>query len=305
MFRPRLRIPRAPRFAGLARPCTSPSPFLSMAASSPSLLQSRSKHTVPELNLQFPNEQAQANWLFSGIGYNIAWRNAQKYFLGKLDTLTAGTELESEDLKTVLLKTARDPEFAHIFNYASAAHNNHFFFKHIATEPVAMPRLLVEKLEGSFGSIETLRREMVNTAAAMFGPGFVWLVRTTNPVGGGPAFKVLATYLAGSPYPGAHWRRQANDLNTAVGPTEAGLETAKQYLEDTAYGQGKQVSAAAQHRKAIAPGGIDLIPVLCLNVWEHAYLADHGVGGKLQFAERWWNFIDWEKVYKEATPEIS
>lgn len=204
------------------------------------------------------------------------------------------------DLKSVLLETARDPELAHIFNYASAAHNNHFFFKHLAPAEVAIPATLRTQLELSFGSIETLRREMVNTAAAMFGPGFVWLV-LSQPRGGFPTYKVLATYLAGSPYPGAHWRRQPNDMATAVGPTEPGLQTARQYLEDTAYGQGN-VSAAAARRKEIAPGGIDLFPVLCLNVWDHAYLRDYGVGKKLEFAERWWHFIDWEKVHEEAKP---
>jgi len=203
------------------------------------------------------------------------------------------------ELKSVLLETARDPELAHIFNYASAAHNNHFFFKHLAPTTVPIPSGLQTQLETSFGSIETLRREMVNTAAAMFGPGFVWLV-LSKPATGFVTFKVLPTYLAGSPYPGAHWRRQSNDLNTAVGPTEAGLVTARQYLEDTAYGQGR-ASAAAARRKEIAPGGIDLYPVLCLSVWEHAYLADYGVGEKLAFADRWWNFVDWEKVQDEAS----
>jgi Fe-Mn family superoxide dismutase len=32
------------------------------------------------------------------------------------------------DPKTLLLNTARDPAQAMIFNYASMAHNNHFFF---------------------------------------------------------------------------------------------------------------------------------------------------------------------------------
>ena len=165
------------------------------------------------------------------------------------------------------------------------AHNNHFFFKHLAPSPVPMSDTLRMHLEQSFGSIETLRREMVNTAGAMFGPGFVWLVQVQQQ-GMFASFRVLPTYLAGSPYPGAHWRRQDVDLTTGVGSTEKGMETARKYLDDTAYGQGK-ASAAALKRNQIAPGGINLTPVLCLNVWEHAYLADYGVGGKLAFAEKW------------------
>ena len=55
----------------------------------------------------------------------------------------------------------------------------------------------------------------------------------------------------------------------------------------------------------IAPGGIDLTPVLCINMWEHVYLADYGVGafgvgGKKAFAEAWWNTIDWAVVANYA-----
>jgi len=204
---------------------------------------------------------------------------------------------ESKDLKTTLLGTARDAESAAIFNHASMAHNNHFFFKHLSEGTVEIPGTLKNHLEASFGSIETLRQQMVYTAAAMFGPGFVWLVKHQQQ-GGFPTYKVLTTYLAGSPYPGAHWRRQDVDLNTAVGSTEKGMETARKYLEDTAYGATGRNSADQRHK--FAPGGIELTPLLCINTWEHVYLPDYGIAGKLAFAERWWNFIDWNLVAEEA-----
>ena len=55
----------------------------------------------------------------------------------------------------------------------------------------------------------------------------------------------------------------------------------------------------------MAPGGIDLTPVLCLNMWEHAYLPDYGVGafgvgGKKAYAESWWHVIDWQVVAERA-----
>jgi superoxide dismutase, Fe-Mn family len=177
------------------------------------------------------------------------------------------------------------------------AHNNHFFFKNLAAEPVEMPGTLEQTLKASFGSIETLRREMVYTASAMFGPGFVWLVKQQQ--GGSVSFKVLATYLAGSPYAGAHWRRQNVDLNTAVGSTEQGGETARKYLEDTAYGATGRKPADKRHEHA--PGGTDVVPVLCLNVWEHVYLPDYGIAGKYAFAEEWWKYINWEAVTETAS----
>lgn len=203
-----------------------------------------------------------------------------------------------------MLATAREPGMAPLFNQASMIHNNSFFFQHLSPTPVEMPSNLRMHLERSFGSIETLRREMVYTAAAMFGPGFVWLVKTSQP--GLPiAFKVLVTYLAGSPYPAAHWRRQEVDMNTEASSwSEEGIGRGKTYLEHSAYGAGKRSSPAAA-RVEHAPGGTDLHPVLCLNTWEHVWLWDYGFGvggsgGKLEYAERWWKRIDWELVQKEA-----
>lgn len=204
-----------------------------------------------------------------------------------------------------MLGTAREPGDAPIFNHASMIHNNHFFFKHLSPKPVEMPATLRGHLEQSFGSIETLRNEMIYTAAAMFGPGFVWLVKTSQP-GLPVAFKVLATYSAGSPYPAAHWRRQSVDMATAAsGFNDAGIEAGRDYLEKTAYGAGKTNNAAAK-KVQHAPGGTDLLPVLCLNTWEHVWLWDYGFGvgqsggGKLAYAEKWWKQINWELVQKEA-----
>jgi len=185
------------------------------------------------------------------------------------------------------------------------AHNNHFFFKHLSPTPVEVPQNLQTNLELSFGSMETLRKEMTITAASMFGPGFVWLVKTSHP-GLPVGFKLLATYGAGSPYPAAHWRQQSVDMNTAAGTRNLdGIAAGRDYLARTAYGAGKTNNGVGS-KVAHAPGGTDLLPILCLNTWEHVWLWDYGfgvgqqTGGKLAYAEKWWTMINWELVHKEA-----
>ncbi|TQS32505.1 hypothetical protein Golomagni_07176, partial [Golovinomyces magnicellulatus] len=132
------------------------------------------------------------------------------------------------------------------------------------------------------------RREFVITASAMFGPGYVWLIKA------GPAeYRLLTTYLAGSPYPGAHWRAQSSDMNT-VGYGGS----AKTYFKNQVLGSKKRAGD-------LPPGGIELEPLLCLNTWEHTWLLDWGVGaggqgGKAAFAEAWWNLIDWERVAQKS-----
>ncbi|UKZ77477.1 hypothetical protein TrVFT333_005198 [Trichoderma virens FT-333] len=224
----------------------------------------RSLHSVPALPHDFsegvPN-------LMSPGGFALAWTDYMTVTVDKLNAMIAGTELESHDVKTILLMTAREPSQAPIFNHASMAHNNHFFFQGIAPNGTPMPDELRRELEASFSSIESLRLEFIVTASAMFGPGFVWLVKA------GPGdYRLLPTYLAGSPYPGAHWRMQSTDMNT-VGSDGS----ARTYLRNQGLG--------ARRR--------------------HAWLLDWGMGvdgkgGKAAYVDAWWKLIDWEKVHQRS-----
>lgn len=310
MIRPRLRAPRLGFGLGLRSTVNA----------------RRSIHHLPEL----PHDYSQGvPNLMSPGGFNLAWTEYMKFTIEKLNALTVGmcqflcqlapqstlteagslkwwhfevtivpsvtdhttpgTELEDKDTKTIALMTAREPNQAPIFNYASMAHNNHFFFQGISPTGTPMPDALKADLEASFSSIETLRREFVLTASAMFGPGFIWLVKS------GPGeYRLLPTYLAGSPYPGAHWRAQGADMNTL------GRDgSAKNFFRNQAYNSRKRGGPE------LAPGGINLEPLLCLNTWEHAWLLDWGVGaggkgGKMAYAESWWNLIDWERVTQRS-----
>ncbi|KAK4226140.1 Manganese/iron superoxide dismutase [Podospora fimiseda] len=296
MLRPRLRIPLRPR---LDLPTQASSVLMPLAAQ-----RTRSHHTVPSLE-QF-NRQNGIPGFLSPQALAIAWDAYQTHVLQRLNALTAESDFETKDLQKIVLATSREPRYASIFNYASMAHNNHFFFKNLvgSEETIHIPKQLESDLCLSFGSIETLKLELIKTASAMFGPGFVWLVKTEAP-GAPNLFKVLPTYLAGSPYPGAHWRRQDVDANTDIGSsTPEGLAAGKRFLEDSAYGAGN-ASAAVNSRHKFAPGGTDLTPVLCLNTWEHVWLFDYqfGVGskgGKYEYAMNWWKKIDWDKVSQLA-----
>ncbi len=136
---------------------------------------------------------------------------------------------------------------------------------------------------------------MIETADAMFGPGFVWVVKDQE-LG---KMKLLCTYLAGSPLPRAHVRSQQMDMathNTAV-PTAQKWMNAREPTNAT--GSFGPYSPVAQ-RDQRAPGGYDSYPILCVNTWEHAYLRDYGIGGKRAYLERWWDRIDWAVVERNA-----
>jgi Fe-Mn family superoxide dismutase len=229
---------------------------------------------------------------------------------------------------TILKSTARDSSQAALFNYASMAFNNHFFFTQLAnlqtlyeqkaaqsakqtetpessaaadshapdqveveTSEKRIPPKLKKELETHFSSIETLRREFLTTAMAMFGPGFVWLVKNAQTT----ELRILTTYLAGSPFTAAHWRRQGTDFNATAGDAS----TVMGYLDRTQTGAGNSGGRFSPQ----APGGIDVIPLLCLNTWEHVWLPDYGIRGKGEYVQHWWETIDWDKVEGRAIPK--
>lgn len=173
------------------------------------------------------------------------------------------------------------------------AHNNHHFFNTITPGDVPMSDSFKNELEASFGSIETLREEFIVTANAMFGPGFVWLVRGR----GSPEkkYSLLCTYLAGSPYPGAHFRKQTTDLNTEDKTVAEAIQ--RKFREPVT----NTVGAHGAHAgRQLAPGGVDVNPILCLNTWQHAYISDYGVTQKRLYAENWWKAVDWLVVEGNA-----
>ena len=149
---------------------------------------------------------------------------------------------------------------------------------------------LLAMIRQSFSSFDGLREEMITTADAMFGPGFVWLVQVRDKQES--QLRILTTYLAGSPLSGAHYRKQSTDLNTH------NVESYQQLNPVGKFGKAAQYKSS-EPRKPL--GGVDVTPLLCVNTWEHAWLPDHGIGGKFDYLVAWWDKINWDIVQSKAT----
>ncbi|OCK77213.1 manganese and iron superoxide dismutase [Lepidopterella palustris CBS 459.81] len=266
--------------------------------------QRRCLHNVPVLRDDDILKRNGIDGLFTPDGFDIAWTKYQTAIINELNSQTVGTEFDKIPPQALIIKTARDPNRASIFNHASMAFNNHFFFRGITRDPSAHPisSTLKHALETTFSSLPTLRSEFLATATAMFGPGFVWLVqqRTLD----GDVFRILPTYLAGSPFPGAHYRQQSLDMNTQnpdsltnLSPEEHDRQTNTQNFVGSA---GPHARGGGGRLPETSLGGADVIPLLCVNTWEHVWLRDWDVTGKRQFLEAWWDRIDWSVVEASA-----
>lgn len=173
--------------------------------------------------------------------------------------------------------------------------NNHIFFSCLSPSKTEPSPTFLSDIEESFSSYDTLRTEMIETADAMFGPGFVWIVKDKEF----GKMKLLCTYLAGSPLPRAHVRSQQMDMATH----NTGVPSAQRFMnarEPMNYvgSLGPYSRAAQMDQRGV--GRYDSYPILCVNTWEHAYLRDYGVGGKRAYLESWWDRIDWAVVERTA-----
>lgn len=234
--------------------------------------------------------------MLSQEGFAIAWTQYQEMLLAAVNRITTGSEEYTMSSKNIVLKHARNPLTVNLFNHASMAHNNYLFFNGLSSAPEPLTKFvkLHQSLIATFGSIETLQKTMLNTANAMFGPGFVWLVwaKDIKDRGREPgAWRIMNTYLAGTPYPEAGYRQQDRDQSSLPNSGDA-MNTVGRFGKHSAYGK-KQAE--------LPPGATWVQPVLCVNTWQHVYMRDFGVTGKREYLRKWWEAIDWHEV-QSLTP---
>lgn len=156
---------------------------------------------------------------------------------------------------------------------------------------------LIQHIETSFSSLNSFKLEFIETANAMFGGGFVWLVQDRET----EKMRILATYNAGTPYRQAHVRQQSVDMANSSDPPPGSGEyaSAEEYRRLTevqvgagSFGRSHNEGKPAQSNEA-GHMGYNCDPVMCVNVWQYAFFRDWALN-KESFLNEWWKFIDWD-----------
>ncbi|RMZ82903.1 hypothetical protein DV737_g1938, partial [Chaetothyriales sp. CBS 132003] len=252
--------------------------------------QSTTHHQVPELVGK--KDEVFARYgvpgFLSAKTYQQTWLEYQKHLCDYVSSQVAGTNAEQLGMKELHQHLSRRPTDAHLYNFAAQAHHNHFFWNTLSANANTLypARDLHADIEESFDSLQHLRDQMTESAMAMFGQGYVWLMRSWDS---SKQLHVLCTYNAGSPFPDAHTRRQTFDSATGQNPSISSRLTSPQ----------NRVGSLGKHSRYDAiyhEGALLASPILCLKVWEHQWLPDYGTFGKEAYVKNWWSRIDWDVV---------
>lgn len=254
-------------------------PILASTQLFPSSSQRRSVHIIPQLPNQDEYIQSGLQPLFSGPGFDMVWRQYQSYLIDNLNRLVAGTEYEDKTPREIAVMTSKNSDQAAIFNYASTAHNNHFFFESITGAiPPPAPQNLEDMIRANFYDMASFKATLLTTAEAVFSNAFVWVVLDTKR-----DLRILVTYNSGTPYAGIY-RRQSVDTNTMTPDGRNDSAPFSGTISEVHLGHGRQDDREG------------LVPLLCVNVWIHTYIRDHGIRGKREYLEKWFDRINWSVV---------
>lgn len=93
-------------------------------------------------------------------------------YVNNLNNLIKETPFESMGLEEIVTKADGG-----IFNNAAQVYNHNFYFNGMSEKQTTPSKELSEALEKEFGSIESFKETFLESAAKLFGSGWVWLCK--------------------------------------------------------------------------------------------------------------------------------
>jgi Fe-Mn family superoxide dismutase len=134
---------------------------------------SNTPHTLPPL----PYAENALDPVISARTIGIHYGKHHKTYVDNLNKLITDTELAGLTLQEIISKTAGQANKAGVFNNAAQIWNHTFYWNSLSQEGGGEPPLILkQKIENSFGDLDSCKKELAAAAMTQFGSGWAWLV---------------------------------------------------------------------------------------------------------------------------------
>jgi len=115
-------------------------------------------------------------------------------YVENTNKLIQGTDLENDDLETIIKKTAGDDARIGIFNNAAQVWNHSFYWQCMKPKGGGLPTgPIAERIKADFGGYEAFVEAFKGAGATQFGSGWAWLVLENDKL------KIVKTSNADTP----------------------------------------------------------------------------------------------------------
>ena len=131
------------------------------------------QHLLPPL----PYAENALDPVISARTIGIHYGKHHKTYVDNLNKLITDTELAGLTLQEIISKTAGQANKAGVFNNAAQIWNHTFYWNSLSQEGGGEPPLILkQKIENSFGDLDSCKKELATAAMTQFGSGWAWLV---------------------------------------------------------------------------------------------------------------------------------
>ncbi|KAI8320387.1 manganese and iron superoxide dismutase [Martensiomyces pterosporus] len=214
--------------------------------------------------LPYDAEKGLAPFL-SAQSLDFLYKMRQVELINNVNRLSEGTDYETKSLLATIYDAAQDPSQTALQNNASQAWGIDFFLQSLTAEPRAPREDTRRQIAEQFGSFERFKETFTQSALALFGNGWTWLVMNESG-----QLSVMSTFNAGTPF-------------TAIPSSKSA--------------QAKGVSYSSVTRNFGRRPFVKLAPVLGLSMWQEAFLPDYGLDREA-YVKRFWDAVNWQVVHE-------